>query len=86
MHWLSLKQEQCGFDQSQSVFDVLGVRAQYPDAFMTRRRIDADIGKIEIERYKNSSFSLRRVENARIRITSQLFDEQRLDIVTGRAK
>ncbi len=54
----SFKNSQRGSQQRQCVFDTLRMWTQYPDSMMMCGGIDADVGKIEIERDENSLLCL----------------------------
>ena len=71
------------FDAGQGIKSVLRNKGtQYPDTMMTRWRVNADVGKIDIERDKNPRLGLRRVKHPWIRIASQLLGEYRVYVVT----
>ena len=52
----------------------------------TCRGVKTDVGKIEIERDENAILRLRGVKDPRIEVTSQMFVERRMRIVTSLAK
>ena len=79
---LIFKNAQRGSQQSEYVLNTLCVGAQYPDAMVTCRRINADIGEIEIERNENSFLCLGCVKHSWIGMASQLFGQRGMHVVT----
>ena len=83
---LGLKHEQCSPQQSERVIDALRVRAQHPDTLVACRRVDTDVGEIQIESNEDPILRLRGIKDSRIGVTSQLLVENRVHILTSLAK
>lgn len=59
---------------------------KYPNSDMLCGRILSYVGKVEIERYKYTTFRLAYLEYARIKIATELFINDRVRFVPGVAQ
>lgn len=83
---LRIEYEQRGFQQCDGVLDALRLRPQHPNARMIGRRLDADVGEIEVEGDEDSILRLGGGKHSRIGGASQLFVQNGMDVVTSASK